>query len=323
MYGVGDAAICFGSAVRSETGRQVDDFEVEEQIGGTEAPIPAVVMAPQKASTRGTSALSGVAVVASLTAVVVAIVSLVSINSLRDDVAATSSRLAATNSRLDAAKKDGDSLGRQVDNLANQVGELSKDAKGAAAAAAAAKFDPAQLATAALPSVVTVDCGDALGSGFSYADVQPAPGWDTVIITNHHVIEACTFAPGPVVAVRRGDKSYTAQLWTWDESADLALIMVKGNILPLSEASSPKVGEPVVAIGSPFGLEGTVTQGIISNTYPDRVQTDAAINPGNSGGPLLNRSGEVIGVNTSKRKGSEGLNFAIRISRTCQSMVKC
>jgi len=203
------------------------------------------------------------------------------------------------------------------------VGELSKDAQAGAAAAAAAKFDPAQLAKAALPSVVTVFCGDSLGSGFSYADVQPAPGWDTVIITNHHVIKACTFAPGPVVAVRRGGKSYTAKLWTWDESADLALIMVTGGIPPLNEASSAKVGEPVVAIGSPFGLEGTVTQGIISNTYSDRVQTDAAVNPGNSGGPLLNRSGEVIGVNTAKLKGSEGLNFAISISKTCGTVLQC
>jgi len=264
-----------------------------------------------------------VAVVASLTAVALAIVSLVSINSLRDDIAATSSRIAATSSRLDAAQKDGVSLGAQVDNLSTQVGELSKDAQAGAAAAAAAKFDPAQLAKAALPSVVTVFCGDSLGSGFSYADVQPAPGWDTVIITNHHVIKACTFAPGPVVAVRRGGKSYTAKLWTWDESADLALIMVTGGIPPLNEASSAKVGEPVVAIGSPFGLEGTVTQGIISNTYSDRVQTDAAVNPGNSGGPLLNRSGEVIGVNTAKLKGSEGLNFAISISKTCGTVLQC
>ena len=173
-------------------GRQVYDFEVEERIDGAEAPTPAVAVAPQKALSRGSSALLGVAVVASLTAVAVAIVSLVSINSLRDDIAATSSR-------LDAAQKDGVSLGAQVDNLFTQVGELSKDAQGAAAAAAAAKFDPAQLAKAALPSVVTVFCGDSLGSGFSYADVQPAPGWDTVIITNHHVIKACTFVPGPVL----------------------------------------------------------------------------------------------------------------------------
>jgi len=294
----------------------VYDFEVEERIDGAEAPTPAVAVAPQKALSRGSSALLGVAVVASLTAVAVAIVSLVSINSLRDDIAATSSR-------LDAAQKDGVSLGAQVGNLSTQVGELSKDAQAGAAAAAAAKFDPAQLAKAALPSVVTVFCGDSLGSGFSYADVQPAPGWDTVIITNHHVIKACTFAPGPVVAVRRGGKSYTAKLWTWDESADLALIMVTGGIPPLNEASSAKVGEPVVAIGSPFGLEGTVTQGIISNTYSDRVQTDAAVNPGNSGGPLLNRSGEVIGVNTAKLKGSEGLNFAISISKTCGTVLQC
>jgi S1-C subfamily serine protease len=301
--------------VCDQTGRQVDDLEVEKRIATADSPTPAGAVAHKRAS-RGTSALLGVAVVASLTAVSVALVSLESINSLRDDIAVTSSR-------LDVAQKNGDSLGAQVDTLSTRVGELSKDAQGAAAAAAATKFDPAELAKAALPSVVTVFCGDSLGSGFSYEDVQPAPGWDTVIVTNHHVIEACTFAPGPVVAVRRGGKSYAAKLWTWDESADLALIMVKGGIPTLSEASSPKVGEPVVAIGSPFGLEGTVTQGIISNTYSDRVQTDAAVNPGNSGGPLLNRSGKVIGVNTAKLKGSEGLNFAIRISKACGSVLQC
>ncbi|RPH77288.1 MAG: PDZ domain-containing protein, partial [Candidatus Rokuibacteriota bacterium] len=110
-----------------------------------------------------------------------------------------------------------------------------------------------------------------------------------------------------------------------DAKTDLALLKVEGTglpVIPLGDSSRLEVGEPVMAVGNPFGLEQTVTTGIVSATgrsigagpYDDFIQTDASINPGNSGGPLVNARGEVIGVNTaiaSGGGGSVGIGFAI------------
>jgi len=113
-----------------------------------------------------------------------------------------------------------------------------------------------------------------------------------------------------------------------DPRTDLALLKVEGHglpTIPLGDSSALKVGEPVMAIGNPFGLEQTVTTGIVSATgrvigegpYDDFIQTDASINPGNSGGPLINARGQVIGINTaivSRSGGSVGIGFAIPVN---------
>jgi serine protease Do len=116
-------------------------------------------------------------------------------------------------------------------------------------------------------------------------------------------------------------------LWTWDEENDLALLFVKDAVPPLDwprlVAEYPKVGDFVMAIGSPFGLEGAATTGIVSKVEPDLIQTDAAINPGNSGGPLVNRLGEVIGVNAFGLAGGENVNFAVRIDLICREILDC
>jgi len=84
---------------------------------------------------------------------------------------------------------------------------------------------------------------------------------------------------------------------------------------------SPVVGDELVLVGSPFGLEGTVTSGVVSRVTYDAIQTDAAANPGNSGGPAVNRSGEVVGVLLAG--GAENLNFAVPIQRACVTVRKC
>jgi serine protease Do len=110
-----------------------------------------------------------------------------------------------------------------------------------------------------------------------------------------------------------------------DEKTDLALLKVEATglpVIPIGDSGRLEVGEPVMAVGNPFGLEQTVTTGIVSATgrsigagpYDDFIQTDASINPGNSGGPLINARGEVVGVNTaiaSGNGGSVGIGFAI------------
>jgi putative serine protease PepD len=165
------------------------------------------------------------------------------------------------------------------------------------------------------------------GSGFVYDEKGH-------IVTNQHVVDGATS-----ISVRFWNGStYSAEVVGTDASTDLAVIKVNAPAsllqpLALGDSSSVAVGDTVVAIGSPFGLEGTVTSGIVSAlhrqmtspnnfTIDDAIQTDAAINHGNSGGPLLDAQGRVIGVNAqieSDSGGNEGVGFAIP-SNTVESI---
>jgi putative serine protease PepD len=160
---------------------------------------------------------------------------------------------------------------------------------------------------------------EAQGSGFVYDDQGH-------IITNQHVVDGATS-----ISVRFWNgQTYKAELVGSDASTDVAVIKVEAPAsllrpLTVADSSSVAVGNAVVAIGSPFGLEGTVTSGIVSAlhrqmtspnnfTINDSIQTDAAINHGNSGGPLLNSEGKVIGVTSqieSDSGGNDGVGFAI------------
>src|SRR5206468_763939 len=142
------------------------------------------------------------------------------------------------------------------------------------------------------------------------------------IVTNHHVIDKAI-----KIMVRLDDKSeHQAKLIGSDSETDLAVIKIDvGHDLPVAKmgnSDSVKVGDWVLAIGSPFNLDHTVTAGIISakgreniggdlKQFQSFLQTDAAINPGNSGGPLVNMQGEVIGINTAIIAGGSGIGFAI------------
>jgi len=150
-----------------------------------------------------------------------------------------------------------------------------------------------------------------LGSGFIISK-------DGYIVTNNHVIKDAD----QIKVILHDKKQYDAEIIGTDPVTDLALIKIKReNLVPLKFGSSSKtqVGSWVVAIGSPFGLEQTVTAGIVSakgriigsGPYDDFIQTDASINPGNSGGPLLNLKGEVIGINTAIIRSGQGIGFAI------------
>jgi serine protease Do len=148
---------------------------------------------------------------------------------------------------------------------------------------------------------------------------------DGFILTNAHVVK-----DADEIKVNLSDKrSFTAKVIGADTESDIAVIKIDGSNLPiarLGDSSELRVGEIVLAVGNPFGLNRTVTSGIVSATgrsnvgiidYEDFIQTDAAINPGNSGGPLVNIQGEVIGINTaiaSRSGGYQGIGFAIPIS---------
>jgi S1-C subfamily serine protease len=175
----------------------------------------------------------------------------------------------------------------------------------------------------AAPGVVTVTRGNGQGSGF----VIDRQGY---ILTNAHVIDAS----GAInVSFSNGDR-VDAQLVGADQSTDVALLKVNEPAdalrpIPLGDSSTLQVGDPVVAIGNPFGYDRTITSGIVSavarqiespNGYPinNAIQTDAAINHGNSGGPLLNMQGEVIGISSqiadSGVNANVGVGFAIPIN---------
>lgn len=152
---------------------------------------------------------------------------------------------------------------------------------------------------------------ESLGSGFIISN-------SGYIVTNYHVIKGAD----EIKVVLHDKKEYEAKIIGTDPMTDLALIKIKAKKLkPLKFGSSENtlVGSWVVAIGSPFGLEQTVTAGIISakgriigsGPFDDFIQTDASINPGNSGGPLLNMKGEVIGINTAITRSGQGIGFAI------------
>ncbi|MEM1153715.1 MAG: Do family serine endopeptidase [Pseudomonadota bacterium] len=160
----------------------------------------------------------------------------------------------------------------------------------------------------------------ATGSGFIISS-------DGYVVTNNHVVEGASS-----VLVRLSDRrEFDAEVIGTDPRSDLALLRVEGRRLPylkLAEAGDLEVGEWVLAIGSPFGLDYSVTAGIVSakgrslptennENYVPFIQTDVAINPGNSGGPLFNLEGDVVGVNSqifTRSGGSIGLSFAIPVS---------
>ena len=155
-----------------------------------------------------------------------------------------------------------------------------------------------------------------LGSGFIISS-------DGYVLTNNHVV-----ADADEIIVRLSDRSeLQAKLVGTDPRTDVALLKVEGKNLPtvkLGDSEKLKVGEWVLAIGSPFGFDHSVTKGIVSakgrtlpnDTYVPFIQTDVAINPGNSGGPLFNMNGEVVGINSqifTRSGGFMGLSFAIPI----------
>ena len=154
-----------------------------------------------------------------------------------------------------------------------------------------------------------------LGSGFVISS-------DGYIVTNHHVVEGADSIAVSFEDQSSKEKTYKAQLVGSDKITDLAILKIDATnlaYLKFGDSDALEVGEWVLAIGNPFGLDHTVTAGIISakgrkirsNPFDSFLQTDASINPGNSGGPLLNMNGEVIGINAAIIANGQGIGFAI------------
>jgi len=203
----------------------------------------------------------------------------------------------------------------------------------------------AALAARVIPAVVSISVKGSSGSGTGSGFFLDNNGY---VLTNNHVVEAAATSGTITVELSNG-KKYGAKLMGRDNSYDLAVLKIDVTSAPtlqLGDSDLVQVGDSVIAIGSPLGLSGTVTSGIISSknravttgngngesSFINALQTDAAINPGNSGGPLVDSTGAVIGVNSaiatlgsSSQSGSIGLGFAIPINqakKTAEQLIK-
>jgi putative serine protease PepD len=194
----------------------------------------------------------------------------------------------------------------------------------------------AGIAQRVLPSVVSINTRTANGGGSGSGFVIDSSGY---ILTNNHVISDAVLSGGKIQVSLNDGTTYTAKVIGRDASFDLAVLKIDAvglKALQFGDSDKIAVGDAVIAIGSPLGLSGTVTTGIISakdravttgdssteSSFINALQTDAAINPGNSGGPLVDATGAVIGINSaiaslgsSWQAGSIGLGFAIPINQ--------
>ena len=198
------------------------------------------------------------------------------------------------------------------------------------------------------PSVVTVNLLDATGNGDTGSgSIIKSDATGSYVVTNNHVIDGVVVAGNSsVLSIDLNDgTNVPATLVGRDISYDLAVLYVKTPNLPviaIGDSATMSIGDPVIAFGSPLGLTGTVTAGIVSalnrpvttqstnsttQSYVDAIQTDAAINPGNSGGPLTDSQGRMIGINSAiasnastSSAGSIGLGFAIPVNEAARTI---
>lgn len=181
----------------------------------------------------------------------------------------------------------------------------------------------APLAAKVLHSVFTIETNDgSLGTAWA--------AWKAVdsthLITADHVVKDSVDYGYRRVTIRRKNQSWQGYVEKTDSINDLAVIRVAGNIAdPLwqtpDDSISPLPGDELLLVGSPYGLEGSVTTGVVSRVTYHEIQTDAAANPGNSGGPAVDKDGNVVGVLLSG--GGENLNFAVPIQRVCVNLRRC
>jgi S1-C subfamily serine protease len=215
---------------------------------------------------------------------------------------------------VDEAKGEGleETVSTEVGAVRQEVAERFRDILDASAVVE--RIDDA---------VFTIVSEDGQGTGFGIR----SRGGKTWIATNQHVIDGS--ARRARVIVRSGFASLHGTVVRWDRAMDVALVRVDEDLPVLVSAYEaghpPAVGDAVLAYGSPYGLEGTATVGIVSAFRPlltraAYIQTDAPINPGNSGGPLVNAYGDVVGLTTSSAPGG-GIGFAVDIRDLCSSLL--
>jgi len=187
-------------------------------------------------------------------------------------------------------------------------------------------LDTQAVASKVLPSVFRVTSEVGIGTGFGFGKATDDGG--TYVITNYHVIDKVWTSGQRQVTLEQQNRRFTGTIVKVDEGADLALITTTDKFPPLQAAAeAAKPGLPIVVVGSPLGLEDTVTSGVVSalrSTASGPVlQFDAPVNPGNSGGPVVNAQGQVVGVVNAKITNAEGISLGIPVAVVCEVFQLC
>ena len=264
---------------------------------------------PTRADRTGVSsrALAGIAALFSAVALVAASAAFVlqqrAVDAERE---ARRAEVAALMNRLDAVAGRNDKIAGRLESAEKSLKQKEQGI--------------APLAARILRSVFTVETDVAFGSGFvAWTDERAS-----YVLTAAHVVG--NQFHGGVTLTRRGG-GWQGEIVQLDTKNDLALIRMNAKpagIAPLWQrprTTPPRAGDELLLIGSPFGLEGSVTRGVVSRVTREAIQTDAAANPGNSGGPAIDARGRVVGVLVGG--GGENVNFAVPIARVCATLRAC
>jgi S1-C subfamily serine protease len=220
-------------------------------------------------------------------------------NELKSGITDINSKISELTTNVISTQEGLSSLGSQVGTIDEQFSLLK----------ASAGEDFSGIIERVVPSVVTIRTDIGQGTGFIIRD-------EGYLVTNAHVLSGAK----EVFAITSNQETIKAELVGYDSELDIVLLKISGNYdaLELGDSDETQVGEKVIAIGNPLGLQFSVSQGIVSGVHRKGIngieaytQTDAALNPGNSGGPLINKEGQVIGINNFKIGGGESLGFAL------------
>ena len=204
------------------------------------------------------------------------------------------------NELTDSVSKTNDALNKTASSFSTQLNAIK----------ASTSSDFSGVIEGAVKGVVTIKTDVSQGTGFIITD-------DGYIVTNYHVVQG---AKSAIVITSDNKNHQEVTLEGYDSNLDIALLKIPGNFqsLSLDNSDNVQVGQKVIAIGNPLGLQFSVSEGIVSainregsNGIKGYIQTDAALNPGNSGGPLINTQGKVIGINNFKIGTGENLGFAL------------
>ncbi|MAH03766.1 hypothetical protein CMI39_03200 [Candidatus Pacearchaeota archaeon] len=229
-------------------------------------------------------------------------------NELSADIAETQNNINTLTENLIQTKDD---LGETIKKLDVKIGSFDEEID---LLKASAGEDFSGIIESSVKSVVTIRTDVGQGTGFIITN-------EGYIVTNAHVLadEQGRLASG-IKAITHEQETINADFIGYNGELDIALLKISGdyNELILGNSENIQIGEKVIAIGNPLGLQFSVSQGIVSaihrpgiNKIEAYIQTDAALNPGNSGGPLINTQGEIIGINNFKINSGENLGFAL------------
>jgi S1-C subfamily serine protease len=219
---------------------------------------------------------------------------------------------------------------------AEGVSTGESDSDGSTGDLFAAPEDLGSLIEKVRASTVTILCRDSQGSGWvlDLGDVADDSNeeaneldrkYPNEVITNHHVIEDCVDTPRKVRA-QTGPEEFDAYLYSWDEENDLALVAITQDVPYLEVSEKPEPGWWAMAVGTPYGLEGSISIGNVMNLEGFEVYATSPLNSGNSGGPMVNSLGQVMGTSTATLIGDDDpqdWNIAMGIPALCVDIVLC